>query len=77
MVGWLDREYEARDWKASTRNRWQATFSLIFRVGIDNEKLDRNPVASIRRKTENNDRVRYLSVEEEEGYSGHDHQAGP
>lgn len=69
LVGWLDREYEARDWKAPTRNRWQATFSLIFRVGIDNEKLDRNPVASIRRKTENNDRVRYLSVEEEDGYS--------
>jgi integrase len=50
---------------ASSRNRWQATFSLIFRVGIDNEKIDRNPAARIRRKSEGRGRVRFLSDEEE------------
>ena len=65
ILKWLTEQAEARDWAASTRNRWQATFSLIFRVGVDNERIERNPAAKIRRKTENNDRVRYLSDAEE------------
>jgi len=65
IVRWLTTQAEEREWAASTRNRWQAAFSLIFRVGIDNEKIDRNPAAGIRRKTENNARVRFLSDEEE------------
>jgi integrase len=56
---------EARKRKPSSRNRWQAAFSLIFRVGIDNEKITRNPAAGIKRKTENNDKVRFLSDDEE------------
>jgi integrase len=65
IVRWLTEQAEARDWKPSSRNRWQAAFSLIFRVGIDNEKITRNPAAGIKRKTENNDKVRFLSDEEE------------
>jgi integrase len=38
---------------------------LLFRVGIDNEKIDRNPAARIRRKTEGGGRVRFLSDAEE------------
>lgn len=51
--GWRN-SLRARDWAASSRNRWQATFSLIFRVGIDNEKIDRNPrpVFAARRRLE-------------------------
>jgi hypothetical protein len=41
------------------------TFSLIFRVGMDNEKIERNPSARIRRKTEGNVPVRFLSDNEE------------
>jgi integrase len=65
IVAWITDLAEEKKWAASTRNRWQAAFSLIFRVGIDNEKIDRNPAAGIRRKTENNARVRFLSNEEE------------
>jgi integrase len=65
IVGWLAAQADARDWAAGSRNRWQATFSLIFRVGIDNEKIERNPAARIRRKTEGGGRVRFLSDEEE------------
>ena len=65
VVAWLAEQSEARDWAASSRNRWQATFSLIFRVGIDNEKIERNPAARIRRKTEGGGRVRFLSDAEE------------
>jgi integrase len=66
IVRWLTEQAEARDWKPSSRNRWQAAFSLIFRVGIDNEKITRNPAAGIKRKTENNDKVRFLSDSEEQ-----------
>lgn len=65
IVSWLAEESAARDWAASSRNRWQATFSLVFRVGIDNEKIERNPAARIRRKTEGTGRVRFLSDGEE------------
>jgi integrase len=65
IVSWLTEQSAKRNWAASSRNRWQATFSLIFRVGIDNEKIERNPAARIRRKTEDHGRVRFLSEEEE------------
>jgi site-specific recombinase XerD len=65
IVRWLTEQAKHRRWKSSTQNRWQAAFSLIFRVGIDNEKIDRNPASGIRRKTENNSKVRFLSHEEE------------
>jgi integrase len=62
---WLDARAEAQEWKASTYNRWKAAVSLVYRVGAENEKVDRNPVSKIRRKQEPNDRVRYLTLEEE------------
>jgi integrase len=34
-------------------------------MGIDNEKITSNPAAGIRRKTENNAKVRYLDADEE------------
>ena len=65
VVEWLTEQAEEREWAATTRNRWQATFSLIFRVGMDNEKIERNPAARIRKKTEGGRRVRFLSDAEE------------
>jgi site-specific recombinase XerD len=62
---WLDERASKHDWKASTSNRWKAAVSLVYRVGMENEKIDRNPVSRIRRKQEANDRVRYLTLEEE------------
>jgi integrase len=65
VVEWLTEQAEEREWAATTQNRWQATFSLIFRVGMDNEKIERNPAARIRKKTEGGGRVRFLSDPEE------------
>jgi integrase len=65
IVDWLEEQAEERYWAATTRNRWQATFSLIFRVVMDNEKIERNPEVRIRRKTEGNGRVRFLLDAEE------------
>jgi len=65
IVTWLADQAQRRKWAPASRNRWQATFSLVFRVGMDNEKIARNPAARIRRKTEGNGRVRFLSDGEE------------
>jgi site-specific recombinase XerD len=65
VIRWLASEGEKRDWAPATRNRWQAAFSLIFRVGLDNEKITVNPAARIKRRTENNGRIRHLSNDEE------------
>jgi integrase len=65
ITRWLVVQGDDREWAAATRNRWQAAFSLCFRVAVDNEKLEKNPAARIKRKTENNERVRFLSRDEE------------
>lgn len=65
IIRWLASEAEERDWTPATRNRWQAAFSLVFRVGMDNEKITANPAARIKRRAENNGRIRFLSHEEE------------
>jgi integrase len=65
IVTWVSNWVQEKNWKAATMNRWQSTFSLLFRVGVDNERIENNPPARIRRKTEKNGRVRVLSDEEE------------
>jgi hypothetical protein len=56
LISWLDSQAADREWKTSTYNRWKAAFSLVFRAGLDNEKVDRNPLSKVRRKQEANDR---------------------
>lgn len=65
IQNWLLEQTETREWSPATRNRYQATFSLVFRVGMDNEKIIVNPASRIKRKAEHNDRIRYLSATEE------------
>ncbi|HEV2136842.1 MAG TPA: site-specific integrase [Terracidiphilus sp.] len=65
IQNWLLEQAEARRWSPATRNRYQAAFSLVFRVALDNEKITSNPAAKIKRKPELNERVRYLSKDEE------------
>jgi integrase len=65
IVRWLQSEAVKRDWTVATTNRWQACFSLVFRVALDNQKLALNPASRIRRKAENNQSIRFLTLEEE------------
>jgi integrase len=62
---WLLEEGEERDWSPATRNRYHAAFSLVFRLAVENGKLTHNPAAQIKRKPEFNDRIRFLSADEE------------
>jgi integrase len=65
IVRWLVATASERDWAPATKNRWQAAISLAFRVGIENEKIEKNPASRIGRTREDNGRVRWLSHEEE------------
>jgi integrase len=62
---WLLTQTTEREWSSATRNRWHAAFSLVFRVGVDNDKIEINPARSIKRKKESKGRTRFLSDEEE------------
>jgi integrase len=66
IVRWLTEQGEKRDWEPATRNRWQNAFSLAFRVGIDNERIEKNPASRIRRNREDNGRLRILDRNEEQ-----------
>jgi integrase len=65
IQNWLVEQEDAREWSPATRNRYQAAFSLVFSVAIDNGKIEVNPASLIKRKAENNGRIRFLSPEEE------------
>jgi len=62
---WLLEQTEVRSWSPATRNRYHAAFSLVFRVALDNEKVQSNPASRIKRKPEHNDRIRFLTDDEE------------
>ena len=51
--------------RPATLNRYRALLSLVFSVAIRNRKIASNLVRFVRPKRENNERVRFLSEEEE------------
>ncbi|HUX68646.1 MAG TPA: site-specific integrase [Terriglobales bacterium] len=65
----IDRELSKvareREWSPASYNRFKAFVSLAFRLGIENEKVVVNPARSVRRRREDNGRIRWLSAEEE------------
>jgi integrase len=62
----IERFLEGRNIKPATQNRYRALLSLIFRKGIENGKVKLNLAKLVKRRTENNTKVRYLLVEEED-----------
>lgn len=56
----------AQEVAVATVNREVQFVRRVFNVAIRNEKLDRNPVSKLKMFKENNERVRFLSDEEEQ-----------
>jgi integrase len=55
------REWFARqEWSDGTWNRYKSTLSLLFRLGMENGKAVANPARLLKRKREDNGRVRFL-----------------
>jgi integrase len=51
--------------KPATVNRYRALLSLCFSLAIRNGKIATNPVRFVKRRKENNERVRFLEEQEE------------
>jgi integrase len=61
----LDRTAREGKWSHSSFNHYHTIISLIYRLGIENGKVNQNPAHAVRRKGESNARVRFLTAEEE------------
>ena len=63
---WLSDEADDNEWSPATFNRYKALFSLTFRIGVDNGKATQNPARLVKRRREDNTRVRWPLDEEEQ-----------
>src|SRR5229473_8412163 len=61
----LARAAEKQKWAASTFNHYRSLMSLSYRLGILNRKVTSNPARSVTHRREDNNRVRFLTEEEE------------
>ena len=61
----LTKEAEKEKWAASTFNHYRSLMSLSYRLGILNRKVISNPARSVMHRREDNNRVRFLTVDEE------------
>jgi integrase len=57
----LRQWFDEQDWKDATYNRYKTMLSLIYRLGMENGKIQSNPARLLRRKREDNGRVRFLN----------------
>jgi integrase len=58
-------ELARRGRQPATLNRYRSLLSLIYRLAIRDGKIQDNPVHQVRRRRENNARVRFLDPDEE------------
>jgi integrase len=56
----LRRWFGDQEWRPATYNRYKTTLSLVYRLGIEHKKVKTNPAKLLRRKHEDNERVRFL-----------------
>jgi len=61
----LARAAEKEKWAPSTFNHYRSLMSLSYRLGILNRKVTSNPTRSVTHRREDNNRVRFLTEEEE------------
>jgi integrase len=61
----LARLAEGRKWKPASFNRHKAFLSLAYRLGVESEKVESNPIRLVHRRREDNGRIRWLSADEE------------
>ena len=57
----LRRWFSAQPWQPATHNRYKSTLSLAYRLAIENKKASANPARALKRKQEDNGRVRFLN----------------
>lgn len=53
--------FDSQKWAPGTYNRYKSTLSLAYRLAIENGKVATNPARMLKRKKEDNGRVRFLN----------------
>jgi integrase len=61
----LAKAAEKEKWAPSTFNHYRSLMSLSYRLGILNRKVTTNPARSVAHRREDNNRVRFLTEDEE------------
>ena len=61
----IEARFQGEPWKPATWNRMRALLSMVYRVAIRNGKVNQNPVRLVPTKAAHNERIRFLSIEEE------------
>jgi len=61
----LARAADKEKWAPSTFNHYRSLMSLSYRLGILNRRITCNPARSVTHRREDNNRVRFLTEEEE------------
>lgn len=61
----IEVRLRGESWKPATWNRVRALLSMVYRVAIRSGKVIQNPVRLVPTKAAHNERIRFLSVEEE------------
>lgn len=68
---------KSRGLSPATRNRFKAALSFIFTLALENGKVTSNPARLVRMEKENNERVRFLSEQEESRLRAQVREASP
>jgi site-specific recombinase XerD len=62
---YLTQTAKEREWAPATVNRHRALLSLVFRIAMENNKVERNPIRLVKPRPVSNTRVRWLTDGEE------------
>ena len=65
LIAWLCEAQNENEWEDASRNRYHAALSTIYRIAMTDKKLPSNPASCIPKLQENNDQVRFLTLDEE------------
>jgi integrase len=57
----LRKWFSEQEWTPATFNRYKSMLSLIYRLGMENKKVDSNPAKLLKCKHEDNGRIRFLN----------------
>jgi len=57
----LRKWFDDQEWEDATHNRYKTMLSLIYRLGIENGKVQSNPAKLLKHKREDNGRMRFLN----------------
>jgi site-specific recombinase XerD len=61
----LRKWFDKQEWEPGTFNRCRTVLRLIYKIGIENKKIDTNPADLLKHRKEPDGKARYLSADEE------------